>query len=457
VERVAAAALVSLAAAPVFATPASAEPPWPPAASAAIRPGAQMVTETGQCTSNFVFYDASSVYLGFAAHCATRPSDTASDETSCARPSLPLGTPVEIEGAVAPGKLAYSAWETMERIHEEDPDACGYNDFAVVALSPADAKRVNPTVPHWNGPVALRSTAVRPGEKLLSYGNSGLRGGIEELKPREGYQTDQYGGGWRHVGLYVTPGIFGDSGSGVMDAAGSAVGVLVTLALLPPGANGATDLSHALAYARAHSPLTDVALATGTEAFSGPKLGPGFTPPPPPERPAPPPPPPPSPPPPSSTAEPAAASYRIAVDRRGFVTRLGPLRPRRHPYPRDAVAAFGEPTSTRRARGECRLYWSRLALRATFTSSGAVDDMCRDGRLQTAVVRSRAWRTWKGVRAGTRSARVPELHKGAKRRGDSWVLATQRVFGSKPSPTVSARLHDGRVAALSLWVGAAGG
>ena len=40
------------------AATAQAEPRWPPAAEATIRPGASMLTTGGQCTANFVFYDA---------------------------------------------------------------------------------------------------------------------------------------------------------------------------------------------------------------------------------------------------------------------------------------------------------------------------------------------------------------------------------------------------------------
>ena len=55
-----------------------------------------------------------------------------------------------------------------------------------------------------------------------------------------------------------------------------------------------------------------------------------------------------------------------------------------------------------------------------------------------------------------RSSRVPPLHHNARFQRGKWVLATQDVFGSEPSPTVSALVRDGRVVALSLFVGRAG-
>jgi hypothetical protein len=152
----------------------------------------------------------------------------------------------------------------------------------------------------------------------------------------------------------------------------------------------------------------------------------------------------------------AATTYRIGVDSRGFVNRLGPLKPQSAPFPRDARAAFGRPSSQRAGRGTCTLRWSRLKLKVLFTSFAAITDFCRDGRIQTAVARSAVWRTWKGLRVGMRSSRVREMHRSARFERGKWILASQTVFGSEPSPTVSALVRDGRVTALSLFVGSAG-
>ena len=156
---------------------------------------------------------------------------------------------------------------------------------------------------------------------------------------------------------------------------------------------------------------------------------------------------------------PAAASARsltIRINSDGFVSRLGPLHPLRHPFLRDARAAFGTPTSVRASRGECRARWAPLRLKTLFTSFGGISDFCGEGRLQTAVVRSRVWRTWKGLRVGMRSSRIPELHPAAEFTRGKWVIATQSLFGSEPAPTVSAHVRGGRVRALSLFIGAAG-
>ena len=46
----------------------------------------------------------------------------------------------------------------MRERGERDSQRCAYNDFALVALAPADAARVNPTVPELGGPSAWTPT-----------------------------------------------------------------------------------------------------------------------------------------------------------------------------------------------------------------------------------------------------------------------------------------------------------
>jgi hypothetical protein len=259
----------TIAATLAIAAPAAAEPTWAPASSAPVHPGVQTVTEGGQCTSNFVFFDgADNVYLGQAAHCSGTGGATETD--GCDSGSQPLGTPVEVEGASRPGTMVYNSWLAMQGNGESDPDTCAYNDFALVKLDPADSGRVNPSIPFWGGPTGITDT-VGQGEKVLSYGNSSLRLGLTQLSPKEGLSLGQTGNGWSHEVYTVTPGIPGDSGSAFIDRDGKAFGVLSTLQIAPKvGANGVGDLSRELAYANANG--AGVSLANGTEAFRGPLL-----------------------------------------------------------------------------------------------------------------------------------------------------------------------------------------
>jgi hypothetical protein len=263
-------AVATVVAAAAAAAPAAAEPAWAPAASAPVHPGVQTITNGGQCTSNFVFFDASdNVYIGQAAHCSGTDGNTATN--GCEAGSLPTGTPVEVDGATRPGTIVYSSWVTMQAGGETDANTCQYNDFALIRLDPADFSRVNPSIPFWGGPTGTTGT-VAQGDKVLSYGNSSLRLGITQLSPKEGLSLGQSGGGWTHQVYTVTPGIPGDSGSAFIDRQGRAFGTLSTLQLAPAaGANGVGDVSRELAYMESHGG-PDVTLALGTEPFRGPLL-----------------------------------------------------------------------------------------------------------------------------------------------------------------------------------------
>ena len=69
--------VLSLAA--VAPAAASAAPTWAPADSATIRPSVMTYTAGGQCTANFVFSDASNIYIGQAAHCSGTGTATETD------------------------------------------------------------------------------------------------------------------------------------------------------------------------------------------------------------------------------------------------------------------------------------------------------------------------------------------------------------------------------------------
>jgi hypothetical protein len=255
-----------LAAIAVAPAAASAAPTWAPAASAPIHPGVQTFTDGAQCTANFVYSDATDVYIGQAAHCSGTGGST--ETNGCDSGSLPTGTPVEVTGASKPGTMVYNSWLTMQAKGETDPDTCQYNDLALVKLDPADAGKVNPSIPHWGGPNAVgASTALR--DKVYSYGNSELRGGVTQLSPKEGYSLGDDAGGWTHSVYTVTPGIPGDSGSAFLSKSGAALGILSTVAIAPlAGSNGVGDVAKEVAYMHANSAFSGVSLALGTEPFT---------------------------------------------------------------------------------------------------------------------------------------------------------------------------------------------
>lgn len=241
---------------------------WAPAALATIHPGVMTTTKgSGQCTANFLYTDAARrVYLGQAAHCSGTGESTQTN--GCQAKSLPLGTPVTIEGSGVTGKLAYNSWLLMQKLGEKNEDACAFNDLALIEIPASAVEKVNPSIPVFGGPVGLNSTGTTTGEAVYSYGNSSLRQGIATLSPKQGTSVGDAGNGWSHTVYTVTPGIPGDSGSAFLDSKGRALGDLSTLAVLPqPLSNQVSDLDRELAYANAHSGFKGLRVVAGTEAF----------------------------------------------------------------------------------------------------------------------------------------------------------------------------------------------
>ena len=267
--------LAAVAATLLIAAPASA---WAPADDATVRPGVQTITGgSNQCTANFVFSDGATTYIGQAAHCSS--TGAANETNGCLAASMPLGTGVEIEDHRNPGSfpvrgtMVYNSWLSMQAGDEGDDNACRFNDFALVRLDNVGADAVNPTIPFWGGPTGVTGSVPQL-DDVFSYGNSSLRFGIEQLKPKRGTNVQQTGGGWHYDVYTVTPGIPGDSGSAFVDASGRAFGVLSTLAAAPlPASNGVSDVSRAIAYMHAHTAAFDaVTLQNGTEPFDAGRL-----------------------------------------------------------------------------------------------------------------------------------------------------------------------------------------
>jgi hypothetical protein len=243
---------------------------WAPADQATVHPGVQTITEGAQCTSNFVFQDGSNTYLGQAAHCSGTGAATETD--GCDSASLPIGTPVEIDGASQPGTLVYNSWLSMQASGETDAETCAYNDLALIRINPADVPNTNPSVPGFGGPTGVGSWGAA-GSTVYTYGNSSLRGGVTTLSPKQGTVVQSSPGGWSHDVYTASPGIPGDSGSGFLNSSGGAIGVLSTVQLAPLAAsNGVGTLSNELAYAQAHG-FSGVHLVAGTEPFNANTVG----------------------------------------------------------------------------------------------------------------------------------------------------------------------------------------
>ncbi|MFA9207247.1 MAG: hypothetical protein ACEQSN_02945, partial [Yersinia sp. (in: enterobacteria)] len=145
------------------------------------------------------------------------------------------------------------AASVIRALGESDANTCAYNDFALVRVAKADVRKVNPSIPFWGGPTGIDRDGTRTGERVYSYGNSSLRGGLSVLSPKTGVSLGDAAAdrGWSHPLYNLTPGVPGDSGSAFLDARGRAIGTLSTLGLLPlPASNNIGDLARELDYAR---------------------------------------------------------------------------------------------------------------------------------------------------------------------------------------------------------------
>lgn len=226
-----------------------------PGTGGGIGPGAELITELdggyASCTANFVYTGGSRVYLGSAAHCHSLGESI----DGCANRSLPLGTPVVIrglDGQQYTAHLAYSSWETMQRLGETDESLCMLNDLALLEIDPADVDRIDPSVPQFGGPTGLTTGFVPAGERVFSYQNDEEEPPYPVMRAKQGVNLGGADGSGRgYVVQTTTPGLPGDSGSGYLDGSGRAMGVLSTEIVLSGGeiVNGVTALAPALDYA----------------------------------------------------------------------------------------------------------------------------------------------------------------------------------------------------------------
>lgn len=220
---------------------------WASPEDAEIRPGGVIATEVRDCPINFIFHrpDNGAVFVGTTAYCVRELGVGA------------LGTIGDANLAI----LIYSSFDTMSEIGETDKDALEYNDFAIFHVDRSSRTRVSPVLPE-GGPVSLADGgAYGLGDRLRLFAPSANLPAVPAY--REGVVTGT-ASEWALLTYTVLPGAPGELGGGVLDHEGKAVGVLVTLGVVPnPGANGVARLDTMLAYARDHARL-DVELATAS-------------------------------------------------------------------------------------------------------------------------------------------------------------------------------------------------
>jgi hypothetical protein len=225
-----------------------------------VGPGTQLVTAGRSCTANFVFRDAAHrTYLGYAASCATRSATTAG---ACSARPLPSGTPVRLADrgrTLGYGELGYSSLRALRRAGVSDPATCAANDFALVRIRGALARRVSAAMPYWGGPTGV---GALPTAGTTVFGLARPSSAARTI-PRAG-QVSAAAGSAATV-TTLLPSTRAERGSGFLDAQGRAVGILTGPSAT--GANAVASLADAVAYAAAHG-VPGLSLVQGG-GFSG--------------------------------------------------------------------------------------------------------------------------------------------------------------------------------------------
>lgn len=215
-----------------------------------IRPGAVIRTPAGSCSANFLFHgtrmeaDGTEVdeglFLGTAGHCI---------DPACA----------DLDAVWADGEGLAVLDHAFVRIGETAAAICRNGlDFALVRIDAARAAEAEPAMCHFGGPVGFAPTLPR--RSLVHHFGQGAIGFGRTVPGRTGLVDHYVGGMMRFTGAAAP----GDSGSGVIDAQGRAIGTLVTLHPgAAPGIVGVTTLE-------SHLPLVAERLGLQLELVTAP-------------------------------------------------------------------------------------------------------------------------------------------------------------------------------------------
>ncbi|PSG97085.1 hypothetical protein BRD56_07490 [Thermoplasmatales archaeon SW_10_69_26] len=218
------------------------DPGWPNLDEATFRPGVTLGERDVQglpiCTGNFVFStpDDRTLYVGTAAHCVR---------------GLDLGDPVGIaDGQIQAGlaHCSHAALLDLLTCPTTRPSDPGYwDDFALLEIPDQARDEGHPALRVWGGPTGI-AEPPSVGSQIYPYANSPVRDAGEDANvgdSRTGVVLQQNEDStMAHFGMPPTG---GDSGSPVIDAEGDAVGTIVTLHVVPPGAVGISNLALSMA------------------------------------------------------------------------------------------------------------------------------------------------------------------------------------------------------------------
>jgi hypothetical protein len=206
-----------------------------------VRPGAAVTTifadgSGSLCSLNFLFAGADGArYVGTAGHCVLDSGTRVFTDGPVAR----------VDG-VAVGTYAYGR---LDYLH----------DFALIRLNEGVA--ADASMMHFGGPVGLFTEHATSPTVVHHYGHGLLAG---ELTPaRSGVLVSSFP---QRNACTTSAATFGDSGSGVIDDTGRALGLMVTLVVCAAGLNGVQRLDYEL-------PFAEEALGTSLSLQTAPLRG----------------------------------------------------------------------------------------------------------------------------------------------------------------------------------------
>ena len=181
-------------------------PPFGVGPCPGVRPGAEVWSDAGGCTLNFMFKGDAYTFMGTAGHCIVDQSQTEHVWAPGQGPEARDGNDRRI------GEFAYA-------VNSDD------RDFALIRLDSGIA--ANPQMCHFGGPTGLHDPSFTGSPRVVQHFGQGLVfGQTVSGRSGAGHLSDP---NWHFA---TTAAIFGDSGSGVETEDGRAIGVLVAISPL---------------------------------------------------------------------------------------------------------------------------------------------------------------------------------------------------------------------------------
>jgi hypothetical protein len=222
-----------------FASVAFAAAPIGVGACPGVQPGGFLRTEGANCTFNFLFKGSDgNTYIGTAGHCYHDAVSEVRVWTGDTGPVVASLSDQSEVGSITSAGEPIGHW--VFKAMQGNPLTRDELDFGLIKVN--KNVKTSPQMCHFGGPTGINETTSAEAEYVHYYGNGKVF--RDSVRARTAIAPS----GFVDVRHVYAEGIAspGDSGSGVIDESGRAIGVLVAVGVLfdstPPGADG--DFGH---------------------------------------------------------------------------------------------------------------------------------------------------------------------------------------------------------------------